>query len=147
MTLSEFIQRTIRNFLIIFALIMIILTFLRQMYDPNLAFDLMSIYIIMGFSLISALTGFILYSANETSENNMRIRLAIHFITLEILLVALASIMHIVTSVSAALTLALQIAIVYIIVRLLSWNKDKREASKINEKLKSLKKGSNGSPK
>ncbi|WP_158587532.1 hypothetical protein [Neobacillus notoginsengisoli] len=36
--------------------------------------------------------------------------------------------------------LALQIAVIYTLVRLLSWQKDKKEARKINEKLKALKK-------
>lgn len=85
MKLSEFVRDIIKDFLIIFASIIIIITFLRQIYYPNMAFDLKSIYIIMSFSLLSALTGFILYSPNDLSEKKMRIRIIIHFFTLEIL--------------------------------------------------------------
>ena len=140
MKMSEFAQKIIRDFLIIFATIMIMITILRQIYDPNMAFDLKSIYIIITFSLLSALTGLVLFSPNEISEKKMRIKIAIHFITLEILLIALGSIFGIVKSAFDAVIIALQIAVIYIIVRLLSWKSDKKEAEKINEKLKAFKK-------
>jgi O-antigen/teichoic acid export membrane protein len=138
--MSKFVQKIMKDFLIIFAAIIIIITILRQMYYPDLAFDLKSIYIIMAFSFISALLGFILYSPNDISEKKIRIRMAIHFFTLEIVLIVLASVFDIVNSAVDGFILALQIAVIYILVRLLSWQKDKKEAQKINEKLKALKK-------
>jgi len=139
MPLSGFIQKAIKDFLIIFALIMIVITFLRQIYYPDMAFDLKSIYIIMGFSFLSTLTGFILYSPNNISDKNMRIRMVIHFITLEFILIAIASVFAIVDSVFDVIILALQIAVIYTLVRLLSWQIDKKEAQKMNEKLKAFK--------
>jgi O-antigen/teichoic acid export membrane protein len=136
----KFVQKIMKDFLIIFAAIIIVITILRQIYYPDLAFDLKSIYIIMAFSFISALMGFILYSPNDISEKNIRIRMAIHFFTLEILLIVLASVFDIVNSTVDGFILALQIAVIYFLVRLLSWQKDKKEAQKINEKLKALKK-------
>ncbi|MBS4175234.1 DUF3021 family protein [Bacillus sp. FJAT-49736] len=143
MKLSEFIQNIIRDFLIIFASIIIIITILRQIYYPNMAFDLKSIYIIIAFSFLSALTGFILYSPNEISEKKMRIKIAIHFFSLEILLITLGRIFGIVNSASDIIIFAMQIAVVYIIVRLLSWKSDIKEAKKINEKLMAFKKDAN----
>jgi len=140
MKLSEFVRNIIKDFLIIFASIIIIITFLRQIYYPNMAFDLKSIYIIMSFSLLSALTGFILYSPNDLSEKKMRIRIIIHFFTLEILLIVLGSAINIVNDALDVIFLALQIAVIYIIVRLLSWQNDKKDVKKINEKLKLMKK-------
>lgn len=140
MKTSEFVQKIVNDFLIIFASIIIMITILRQMYYPNLAFDLNSIYIIMVFSFLSALIGLILYSPNDISEKKMRIRMAIHFFTLEILLITLGSIIGIVNSALDGIILALQIAVIYLLVRLLSWQKDKKEAKKINEKLKAFKK-------
>ena len=105
-----------------------------------MAFDLKSIYIIMAFSFLSALLGFILYSPNDISEKKMRIRIAIHFFALEILLIALGSVFGIVNSALDVIILALQIAVIYTLVRLLSWKNDKKEAQKINEKLKAFKK-------
>ncbi|MEH7336476.1 DUF3021 domain-containing protein [Neobacillus drentensis] len=138
MKMAKFAQKMLKDFLIIFASIIIIITLLRQMYYPDTDFDLKSIYIIMGFSFSSALLGFILYSPNDSSEKNMRLRMAIHFFTLEIVLIALGSVFDLVTSAVDGIILALQIAVIYIVVRLLSWRNDKKEAQKINEKLKAF---------
>lgn len=140
MKLSEFVKKVIKDFLLIFALIIIIITILRQVYYPNEAFDLQSIYIIMAFAFLSALIGFILYSPTDVSEKNMRIRLILHFCTLEILLIALSSVFGIVESPSDGIILAVQIAVIYFIVRFLSWKKDQKEAQQINEKLNAWKK-------
>lgn len=139
MKMSEFVQKIINDFFIIFASIIMMITILRQIYYPNMAFNLKSIYIIMAFSFLSALTGFILYSPNDISEKKMRIRIIIHFFTLEILLIAIGSVIDLVNSALDGIILALQIAVIYTLVRLLSWRNDKKEAQKINEKLKALK--------
>ncbi|MGE7676137.1 DUF3021 family protein [Lysinibacillus sp. NPDC094403] len=142
MNFFEFVQKIIKNFFIIFASIIMMVTLLRQMFYPDmaLAFDLKSIYIIMAISFLSALTGFILYSPKDLSEKEMRIRIIIHFFTLEILLIVLGSALNLVTDPTGVILLALQIAVIYLIVRVLSWQNDKKDAKKINEKLKALKK-------
>ncbi|OAB41952.1 DUF3021 family protein [Paenibacillus glacialis] len=140
MRLSEFVKSMIKDFLIIFASIIIIITFLRQIFYPDLAFDLKSIYILMVFSLVGALTGFILYSPNDISEKNMRVRIIIHFFALEIILISLGSVVGIVTTALSVIIFALEIAVIYVIVRLLSWQNDKKEAHQINEKLKEFNK-------
>lgn len=139
MKLSEIAKDIIRDFLVIFASIIIIITVLRQIYIPELAFDLISIYTIMGFSLLGALTGILWYTPHEISERAMRVRIVVHFLLLEILLIGLASLIGVVNDVSGALLLALQIAVVYAIVRVLSYEKDKKEADQINERLKAVK--------
>ncbi|WNS42402.1 DUF3021 family protein [Paenibacillus sp. MMS20-IR301] len=139
MKLSEYAKEIFRDFLVIFASIIIIITVLRQIYAPELVFDLVSIYTIMGFCLLGALTGIILYAPSGISERAMRVRIMVHFLVLEILLVTLASFIGVVASLSGALTLALQIAVVYAIVRVLSYEKDKKDADKINERLKAVK--------
>ena len=137
---SEFITRVTRQFLLIFALVMIVLTLLRQLYIPELPFDLQSIYIIMGFSLVAAMLEFILYTADNVSENQMRLRRLLHFVTLEAVLIALASAVSIVTTLSESILLAIQIAVIYGMIRLLSWRRDKKLSNDINEKLQLLRK-------
>lgn len=144
MRFSKFVQNMIRDFLIIFASLIIIITILRQIFYPHMVFDLKSIYIIIAFSFLGALTGFILYSPNEISEKKMRIKMFIHFFTLEILLITLGSILGSLKSGLDVIIIALQIAVIYIIVRLLSWRNDIKEAQKINEKLKTFQKNDNG---
>jgi len=140
MKISEFVKEIIRDFLMIFASVIIIITILRQIFLPDIAFDLKSIYTIMAFSFLSALTGIILYAPHGISEKRMRVRIVVHFFILEILLISLGIFIGVVSSVSGALILALQIAVVYAIVRLLSYESDKKEANKINERLKAVKK-------
>ncbi|TCZ78221.1 DUF3021 family protein [Paenibacillus albiflavus] len=137
---SEFINGMIKDFFIIFGSIIIIITILRQFFYPDMAFNLNSIYLIMIFSLIGALTGFIFYTPDDISEKNMRIRIVIHFVALEIILISLASIIGVVDSASGIVILAVEIAVIYFIVRLLSWQNDKRVASQINDKLMKFKK-------
>ncbi|MEY9978528.1 DUF3021 family protein [Lysinibacillus sp. RC79] len=140
MNFFELVQKIIKNFFIIFASIIMMITMLRQIYNPDIVFDLKSIYIIMAFSFLSALTGFILCSLNDLSEKSMRKRIIIHFFTLEVLLIVLGRAINLVNDATGVIMLALQIAVIYIIVRLLSWQNDKKDAKKINEKLKTFKK-------
>lgn len=80
MKFFEIVQKIVKDFLIIFASIIIIITILRQIFYPELAFDLISIYIIMAFSFLSALLGLMLYLAHDISETKMRIRIVLHFL-------------------------------------------------------------------
>ncbi|CAH0119717.1 DUF3021 family protein [Paenibacillus sp. CECT 9249] len=139
MKLTELVNRIVKNYFIIFGSIVMTITILRQVFYPDTVFDLKSIYMIMAFSLIGALTGFILYSHHNISERNIRIRIAIHFCALELTLISLGYLLGIVESAASLILLAVEIAAIYVIVRLLSWQNDKRAAKKINEKLLALK--------
>ncbi|WP_068621238.1 DUF3021 family protein [Paenibacillus tuaregi] len=140
MALSNFIKKLVRDFLVIFGAIIITITVLRQMYAPGIGFDLKSIYIIMAFALAGALIGLIMYTPQGISERSMRIRIAVHFCALETILITLASIMGIVDSLQSLVILALEIAFIYVVVHILSWENDKQTAKSINEKLESFKK-------
>lgn len=139
MKYSELIKGMIRDFLIIFASIIIIITILRQIFAPDANFELKTIFIIMVFSFLGALTGIILYTPHAINENKMRLRVIFHFLFLEALLISLAVLLNLVYTTSGILLLALQIAAVYVIVRLLTYKNDKKEAQKINERLKTFK--------
>ncbi|MGG4091334.1 DUF3021 family protein [Paenibacillus lautus] len=139
MKYSELIKEMIRDFLIIFASIIIIITILRQIYAPDASFDLNTIFTIMAFSFLGALTGIILYTPHAISENKMRLRVILHFFFLETLLISLAVLLNLVYGTFDILLLALEIAVVYAIVRLLTYKNDKKEAQKINERLKTFK--------
>ncbi|MNM90406.1 hypothetical protein D3C81_1026660 [compost metagenome] len=140
MKYSEIIKEMIRDFLIIFASIIIIIAILRQIYDPDASFELKTVFTIMAFSFLGALTGIILYTPHAISENKMRFRVILHFLFLETLLISLAVILNFVYGTFGILLLALEIAVVYAIVHLLTYKNDKKEAQKINERLKTFKK-------
>lgn len=140
MKYSELIKEMIRDFLIIFASIIIIIATLRQIYAPDASFELKTIFTIMAFSFLGALTGIILYTPHAISEKTMCLRVILHFFFLEVLLISLAVILNLVNDTFGILLLALQIAAVYAIVRLLTYKNDKKEAQKINERLRAFKK-------
>ncbi|MFD3257266.1 DUF3021 family protein [Paenibacillus lentus] len=140
MKYSKLIKEMIRDFLIIFASIIIIITILRQIYAPDASFELNTIFTIMAFSFLGALTGIILYTPHAISENKMRLRVILHFFFLEALLISLAVLLNLVYDTFDILLLALEIAAVYVIVRVLTYRNDKKEAQKINERLRAFKK-------
>jgi uncharacterized RDD family membrane protein YckC len=137
---SERIKEILRDFLIIFASIIIIIAVLRLIFDPDASFELKTVFIIMAFSFAGALTGVVLYPKEAISENIMRLRVILHFIFLEALLLSLAVLLNLVNGLFSILVLALQIAAAYFIVRLLAYKNDQKEAKRINERLKALKK-------
>ncbi|CAM4453995.1 DUF3021 family protein [Paenibacillus tarimensis] len=139
MKYSGLIKEMIRDFLLIFASIMIIMAILRQIYAPDASFELHSIFTIMAFSFLGVLTGIILYTPHAISENQMRFRVIFHFLFLEVLLISMAVLLNLVYTTSGILLLAVQIAVVYAIVRLLTYRNDKKEAQKINDRLKTFK--------
>ncbi|GIO39506.1 hypothetical protein J41TS12_43670 [Paenibacillus antibioticophila] len=139
MKYSGLIKEMIRDFLLIFASIMIIIAVLRQIFAPDASFELDAVFTIMGFSFLGALTGILLYTPHPISEKQMRLRVVFHFFFLETLLISLAVLLNLVYTTSGILLLALQIAAVYAIVRLLTYRNDKKEARKINERLKAFK--------
>ncbi|AIQ48095.1 hypothetical protein R70723_20925 [Paenibacillus sp. FSL R7-0273] len=135
---AQMIKGLLTDFLMIFATVIIIITILRSLFDPDEAFELTTVYIIMGFCLVSTLIGIILYTPEGVSERNMRIRVIIHFAALEVILVSLALVTGMSKGVVPTAIMAVQIAVVYAIIRLLSWQQDKKEAEQINEKLQQL---------
>lgn len=132
--LNDFVKRVIHHFLLIFASIIIIITLMRQWFNSGMAFDLKSIYIILAFSFVSALVGYML----------PRMRRIFHFIILESILISVALITGIAGNVSSVLILAVQIALIYAIVLLLTWRSDKKVAARINEALQGMKDDKSG---
>jgi len=139
MELKDFIKELIRNYFIIFAIIVIMITLLRQIFSPGAYFELTDIFIYMICALVADLPSMIFYSKKEISEKEMRLRRIIHFVILEAVLLTLANVMGWVTGGLNTFLFALQIGVIYMLVRSFSWLDDRRAARKINEKLKEMK--------
>jgi hypothetical protein len=136
MKLKDYIKRIVIGYFIIFAVIVMSISILRQIFAPNLHFELKDINIYMLCSLLSSLTGLILYSPKGLKEKEMRMRIVIHFVVLEAVLLTLANVMGWITGIHNTSLLALQIAVIYVIVRFIIWMDDRRAANQINAKLK-----------
>lgn len=72
-----------RNYCIIFAIIVMCITILSQIFNPNRVFELRDIFIYMICALIGDLPSLIFYSREEISEKELKIRTIIYFVVLE----------------------------------------------------------------
>ncbi|MDR0267210.1 DUF3021 family protein [Paenibacillus sp.] len=147
MKLSEMLKRFVRDYLLVFACIVICIVLVNQIYiliygldASQFSLGFREIYAIMICALVGVLPGYIFDFFANPSEKGMRIRILIHFIIVEAVVIVFANIMGWVTGgISANVILALEIAIIYGIVHLLVWKSDRKDANEINEKLKKLK--------
>lgn len=136
MKLTDYIKKLIRDYFVIFAIVVICITVLRQIFSPDEYFELKDIFIYMICALAGDLPSLIFYSPKEISEKEMRLRLIIHFVVLEAVLLTLANVMGWVTGILNTILFAFQIAVIYVLLRFLSWMDDRKVAYRINEKLR-----------
>lgn len=138
MKLTDYIKKLIRDYFMIFAIIVICITLLRQIFAPDVYLKLSDIYSYMICALVGDLPSLIFYSKREIPEKEMRFRIIIHFVVLEAALLAVANIAGWVSGTINTFFLAVQIALIYVIARVLLWMDDKKSANSINEKLKMM---------
>ncbi|MNW45644.1 hypothetical protein D3C74_229150 [compost metagenome] len=143
MKLAGFTKMFIRNYLIIFASIVICLTLLRQIFSSSSYFELTDIYIYMLCALVGNLPSLLFYSPKDISEKKMRFRFIIHFVVLEAVLLTFGNVLGLVNGALNTIIFASQIAVIYMIVQFLTFMNDKKETQRINEKLKKMKYESN----
>ena len=139
MKFKDYMKKLIIDYFIIFAIIVISITVLRQIFVPNEYLRLTDIFIYMLCALMGDLAGLIFYSPKEIPEKEMRLRIVIHFMVLEAAILVLAIAMGWVNGIVNAVFLAIQIALIYAVVRYLLWINDRKAANSINEKLKAMK--------
>jgi hypothetical protein len=139
MKLAGLARKGIRDYFIIFGVIVISITLLRQIFAPDTAFTLKDIYNYMLCALAGDLPGLILYSPGVQSEKEMRVRIVLHFVVLEAVILTLANVSGWVAGPAGTAILAVQVAVIYLFVRLLIWLDDRKVTQSINEKLKEMK--------
>lgn len=129
------IKQLIRDYFIIFGILTIGAVFLT----PPDTIDRDYILLVMTFAVIGDLPSIVLWSKSEQSEKNKKFRMIVHFILLELVILIFGGITGIVTGVDGYIIFAIEIAIIYIVVRLINWRGDLSTAKKINDRLKNLK--------
>jgi hypothetical protein len=139
MKIADYIKKLIRNYFVIFTVIVMSIAVLRQIFSPDAYFKSKDIFIYMLCALIGDLPSLILYLPREVSEKEMRLRVVIHFVELEAALLFFANVMGFISSTLSTVFLAIQIAIIYALVRFIILMEDKKSTNKINEKLKAMK--------
>ena len=135
MEIKRAVQEIIQEFLTIFSCITILMTNGRYMAGLEMA-GYRYMFYIMIFSALGALPSLVLTIHKNCSERVMRIRIVIHFVLLETIIMLAAVVLDIVTGLGGAIELSIEVVLVYLIVHLLSWNRDKKTAAAINEGLR-----------
>ncbi len=128
----DFIRQLIRDYFVIFGILIIGSVLLNPPNTINRDFILLA----MAFAAIGDLPSIVFWSRSELSESSMRSRSVIHFILLMTLILIFAGITGIVSGFVQYLIFAVEVIIIYIIVKLVIYQGDRATAKMINEKLK-----------
>lgn len=128
-------MQLMRDYFIIFGILIIASVFLTPPDTINRNYILLA----MAFAGIGDLPSIVLWSKSELTENSRRWRMIIHFILLETVILIFGGIMGIISGFVEYLIFAIEIVVIYVIVKFITWRGDLATAKKINEKLKNLK--------
>lgn len=146
MNVSEIVKRLARDYLLVFAGIVICVTLLNHLNiwvdgsDASIfSLGFHHIYTIMICALVGVLPSLMFYFPTDISEKGMRVRILIHFVIVEAVLLIFTNWMGWVTGVVNTMILAFEIAIISLLVRWLEWSSDRKDATEINEQLRKLK--------
>jgi len=134
MKFSELIRLLIKDYFIIFGLLIIGSVFLAPEDTINRDYILLT----MTFAAIGDLPGVVLWSRSDLTEEKKHLRSFIHFVLLEVVILTYAGLIGIVSGWKDFLAFAVQILIIYIMVRFITYRKDVATANRINNKIKKL---------
>lgn len=135
MKFLDLIRQLIRDYFVIFGIRIIGTVFLTPPNTINRDYILLA----MVFAAVGDLPSIVFWSKSELTENSRRLRRIIHFILLETVILIFGGITGIVSGFAEYLIFAIEIVVIYVIVRLITWRGDLATAKKINNKLKILK--------
>lgn len=135
MKYSELFRDFIRDYFLIFGILIIATVLLSPQVDINRDYILLA----MAFAVVGNLPSLVLWSGPGLLEKAMRVRMAIHFILLEIFVLVFGGFTGIVSAPIQYLVLGIEVAIIYIIVKFIGYRGDMNTAKKINEELKKIK--------
>lgn len=131
----DLIRQLMRDYFVIFGILIISSVFLNPPNTINRDYILLA----MAFAAVGDLPSIVFWSRSELTESSMRLRGIVHFILLLIFILIFGSVTGVVSSFVDYLIFAIQIVIIYAIVRFIIYQDDMTTAKTINEKLKSIK--------
>jgi len=135
MKILELIRQLIKDYFIIFGILIIGAVFLVPAEAINRDYILLT----MTFAVIGDLPSIVLWSRSELSEQSRQWRSILHFILLEAVILIYAGIIGLVSGLLEYAVFAMEILIIYFLVRFITWRGDLATAKKINKKLKNFK--------
>ena len=128
------IRELIRDYFIIFGILIIGSVFLTPPNTINRDY----IILVMAFAAVGDLPSIIFWSRSELTESSRRLRSIIHFILLMTFILIFGGITGVVSGFADYLIFAVEIVIIYAIVKFIIYHGDMTTAKVINEKLKSF---------
>lgn len=144
MYLKDFIiKKLLLSYFLVVTCITAAIGIIGSIFSPDTTFGYQAFLSPFLFGLVAVIPALATYSKRELSAKQMFLRLIIHFLLLEIMILMSAYLAGLVTSISIALSLALSVLIVDLTVHLILWLNDKRTASELNTALKNIQQTNN----
>jgi hypothetical protein len=138
MNLKAFIGKCIMEYFIITTCITAAIGVLGMSLDPSAKFGYESFFSPLIFGLISLVPSLVTYSRKEISYRQAVIRKILYLFLLEGLLIFFGFWSKILTNIIDSMFFGITVIIVFILVNIISWQIDRKEAVKINSVLKSF---------
>ncbi|MGB4588563.1 MAG: DUF3021 family protein [Clostridiaceae bacterium] len=132
MKILDLIRQLIKDYFIIFGLLIIGSVFLTP--DGTISRDY--VLLTMTFAAVGDLPSLVFWSKAELTEESMKWRSILHFILLEVVILLYAGMIGLVSGFLEVSVFAVEILIIYLLVRFITWRGDMFTANKINKKLK-----------
>lgn len=134
MKIIDLARQFIKDYFIIFGILIIGSVFLTPPETINRDYVLLT----MTFAAVGDLPSLVFWSKSELTDQSRKWRTIVHFLLLETLILVYAGMTGIVTGVIEYAVFALQILIIYGLVRVITWRSDLSTANKINKELKNF---------
>ena len=138
MSFKAFLKRCLMEYFIMTTCITAAIAILGLSLDPTATLGYEAYFSPLIFGLISLVPSLVTYSRKELSFRQALLRKVLHVIILEAMLIAFGFITGILHGIADASFFSLAVFIVYLMVNLISWQIDKKDADDINKTLKSL---------
>lgn len=131
---KELISSVIRNYFIIFTVIIIGTALL----NPTHAFTFREVMLTALFALAGDLPSLVYYSKKEFSIRSKYVRMVIHFVLLEVVILTFGNIMGQVSGITQTTLFGVEVFGIYVLVGLFTWLIDRKTANDINQQLTNI---------
>jgi hypothetical protein len=131
----EFIRRQLMTYFIIVTIVTLVIGILGLIYEPGQRFGYEAFFSPLLFGFIGVIPSVVTYSKKELSVKQVRIRMIIQLLVLEVMILSFGYIVGILKSEMIG-SMILSIFAVFIAVNLFQWLLDNKKAIKLTRELK-----------
>lgn len=138
MGIKDILKRMVIHYFIIFTGTMFATYIYCSFFYPDLTIDLHYLSQFMGFALVGDLPLLVFYSKHELTDRQIKVRYAIHFLLLELVLTVTAYKLEFYQNCFEASAFCFAVLVIYMLVRVVNFFLDKKTAKSINERLREM---------